>query len=279
MARHRRTTGRARHRRGAPASRRLVAFLAVLAVLPVAGLTGAGRTTAAFSGTEAKPATLTARSAFYADAVVALAPVSYWRLGEASGTVGADVMNVAPLTYVGLTLGQPGMNARDADTSIRWVANGDHALAAETPALRLANFTVIAWLKTATFPQPNIARVITRNDGTHFNYHLSWNGPGTAMRFLTDTTTGRFEAVANVPGDYQWHMHVGTFDGSQLRLYRDGAQVNAVATTGTARTPAGSVSLGASGVNNTKGLIDEVAIFPRALSQPEIAGLYTWATT
>jgi hypothetical protein len=54
-------------------------------------------------------AAATNKSSSYRAAVMADNPVSYWRLGEASGTVAADEMGVNPGTYIGgVTLGVAG---------------------------------------------------------------------------------------------------------------------------------------------------------------------------
>lgn len=278
----------ARHRRRVPLGpvlvrRALAALVAAVAVLPVPVFLGAGRTAALFSGTPGNPAsTVATRSAFYADRVVASGPVSYWRLGETSGTTGADMMGVAPLTYVNVLLNQNGMNARDSNRSIRLENTGEYAWAPATAAHAFSgNLSVVAWLKSAHNPQPTIARLVTRNDGTYFTFHMAFDGPGTRLRFTVDTSNGRFEALATLPTDYAWHMHVGTYDGSMVRLYRDGVLVNSIAATGTTRpAPTAQTTIGVPGPTaSAQGLIDEVALYGRALGQPEIAGLYTWATT
>jgi hypothetical protein len=283
LPRHRHVPTPSRNHRRFPVSRRLATFLvSVLCALPVPALIGADRTTAEFTSLVENPTSeLAARSSFYAGAVVALSPISYWRLGESSGSSGVDVMGRAALTYIGsIVKGEPGVVGRDTDTSVRFTADGDYARAATLEAHRLTTaFSVVAWVRTTTMPQPNIARIVTRNDGADYNYHLAWNATGTQMRFLTDTTAGRFETSTPGPADNQWHMHAGTFDGTKLRLYRDGVLLDSQTVTGTLLNPVGRVHLGAPSPQTTKGHIDEVAVWGRALGTAELASLYTWATT
>ncbi|HEY6461522.1 MAG TPA: hypothetical protein VIY73_15250, partial [Polyangiaceae bacterium] len=54
----------------------------------------------------------------YPGVVMADLPLSYWRFGEASGTVAVDQMGATNGTYVGgVTLGAPGAIAGDGDTA------------------------------------------------------------------------------------------------------------------------------------------------------------------
>src|SRR5439155_18139558 len=51
-------------------------------------------------------------------AVIADAPVAYWRLGETSGSTANDYYNGHNGTYFAATLGQSGYSALDADTAV-----------------------------------------------------------------------------------------------------------------------------------------------------------------
>jgi hypothetical protein len=98
------------------------------------------------------------------------------------------------------------------------------------------------------------------------------------MRIVAENTGGtRYTANATVPNDSAWHMHVGTFDGTTLRLYRDGAQVATTAFTGTIRTNAAAATVGYTS-QSMLGDFDEVAIWNRALSAAEISQLHALAT-
>ncbi|MBC8097669.1 MAG: LamG domain-containing protein, partial [Akkermansiaceae bacterium] len=85
----------------------------------------------------------------------------------------------------------------------------------------------------------------------------------------------------------QWHHIAGTYDGSRLQLYVDGqAWGNPMAHTGniSAMSPGGFVAIGSEdgrvndrtcvGTRYFKGLIDEPAIYNRALSAAEIQSIY-----
>jgi hypothetical protein len=72
----------------------------------------------------------------YPQAVLKDRPSSYWRLGETSGTLAADVAGFNDATYTGpLTLGQEGAISGDPNTAVLFSASGSAAEAPYTPTL------------------------------------------------------------------------------------------------------------------------------------------------
>ena len=63
-----------------------------------------------------------------------------------------------------------------------------------------------------------------------------------------------------------------TYDGATLRLYVNGVQVSSVARTGSIATSANPLQIGGDSIYGQyfQGLIDEVRVYNRALSQAEI---------
>ncbi len=83
----------------------------------------------------------------------------------------------------------------------------------------------------------------------------------------------------------QWHHIAGTYDGATIALYIDGALAASTPHTGTISSNSGSLSIGSEdgrsgacpacvGTRYYKGLIDEVTIYNRALSQTEVQTVY-----
>jgi len=74
----------------------------------------------------------------------------------------------------------------------------------------------------------------------------------------------------------QWHHYAGTFDGKNIRLYIDGVRVASTLWTGTINADTGPLFIGMDDGQNRylDGLIDEVAIYRRALSVWEIQDHY-----
>src|SRR5437588_12563469 len=86
-------------------------------------------------------------SSGYRTAVLADNPVSYWRLGEGSGTTAADEQGTNSGTYVGSpTLGQPGLLTGDPNTAVAF--NGSSAKV-EIPSIQTPR-TIEAWIKTTS---------------------------------------------------------------------------------------------------------------------------------
>src|SRR3990172_11850583 len=66
----------------------------------------------------------------YAEAVMALVPTAYWRLGEASGNLADSSGNSHTLTAVGLTYDAAGWTG-DSDGACTWGGSGDYASVAD----------------------------------------------------------------------------------------------------------------------------------------------------
>ena len=69
-----------------------------------------------------------------------------------------------------------------------------------------------------------------------------------------------------------WSHVAATYDGAALRLYVDGAPAGSTAVTGSMAVTSGVLRIGGNNLWNEwfSGLIDEVRIYDRALSQAEI---------
>jgi len=92
----------------------------------------------------------------------------------------------------------------------------------------------------------------------------------TSAGYGTPATTG----IGFLNGD--WRHVVGTYDGTNLKLYVDGSQVSSVSRTGNLITATGElyISRTYSSANFFNGEIDEVAIFNTALSASKIQQIY-----
>jgi hypothetical protein len=249
------------------------------------------QTAAVFTGTDGNSSdSLSARGNFaFSSAVISSGPVSYWPLDESSGSTAHDVVGTNPITYnAGTTLGAAGAIAHDSDTAITHGLNQD-ATANNPSTLNISgNLSVMAWEKSAGAQSASNARVVAKYDGTNINYLMAWSGTTTTMRFLVDDSPGngasssnRLTASSTVSTtDGLWHMLVGTWDGSNCKLYVDGALKSTTAGTGSASvmTNTSPVTLGLSNASMV-GTIDEVAVWSKALTAAQISNLYTLGTT
>lgn len=78
----------------------------------------------------------------------------------------------------------------------------------------------------------------------------------------------------------EWYFLVGTYDGTELRLYYNGALNGSKAYTGHIGTPPSfETQIGAMGWNQGEGIngtVDELMVFRRGLSAAEVAQLYSF---
>jgi hypothetical protein len=123
----------------------------------------------------------------------------------------------------------------------------------------------------------NTSEVFLRMDGTGSNYSV-----GSAQYDDGTGKTNTFSATYAVPtgdlGGSNWIYLVGTFDGANWKLYRNGSLVATQAsTTGALPVDLGDWAVGSTGegwADNFNGAIDEVAVYNTALSASQISAHY-----
>jgi hypothetical protein len=192
----------------------------------------------------------------YAAKVIKSGASNYWKLNESSGLTAVDMAGGANGTLSGgvIQTGDGGM-----------VFNGSSAkivTAANVPTTQTATYEV--WMKTAGSPtgqkeiistsEPRVVGIVS---GTSFIYH---NGGAVGIKIINDN---------------QWHHIVYIFKPTSVEFYVDGVFDRSVATTIPVPTSL-PVEIGwFSGANSFwPGQIDDVAIYPKALTPAEILDHY-----
>ncbi|MEA2163027.1 MAG: large repetitive protein [Thermoanaerobaculia bacterium] len=123
-------------------------------------------------------------------------------------------------------------------------------------------------------------------------YAIEVAGSGVHFGLSTDNgATTPFPSSGQVAiSTNQWHHIAGTYDGSTITLYVDGVPAASAAHTGLISANSGFLSIGSEdgrtgacpacvGTRYFKGLIDEVAIYNRALTAAEVADIYNAGST
>ncbi|MEO7001906.1 MAG: LamG domain-containing protein [Ktedonobacterales bacterium] len=214
----------------------------------------------------------------YADIVSGDAPFAWYRLDEASGTAVYDATGqLGAATLVGSpTLGVAGAISGDSDTAITCNGTSQYVtLPTSGPGSALpvgnAAWSLEAWVKLTANPGAAAVVVGFGTWGTNGACaYLGIDSGGHAFASVYGTNT----APGSVLSLNAWHHLVGTWDGTTLRCYVDGAQVGTAAPTG--------VSIGATGARiaanpaSTTGSffgggVDEVAIYAAALSATRVS--------
>ena len=149
--------------------------------------------------------------------------------------------------------------------------------------------TLAAWLRPDDFDVGD-ARIISKAFGSGGNEHF-WmlstisSGGEIRLRFRLKTEDGQDTATlvagSGALAATQWAHAAATWDGSRMRLYKDGQEVGNMAKGGAAvaTDPVVSVAIGnqppgaIGGTRNYDGLIDDVRIYSRALPGEQILWL------
>jgi len=208
---------------------------------------------------------------------------SYWRMGETAGGVAFDTKSTYDGTYVGPpTLGQPGALtvagdvAPDFDSLNDYMTVGDIYSYAGT-----ANFTVETWINRNTLRETGYRWIVGKDttvaprDGWHLIIEANTQRPQFA-RWANGTSNVAAGTTATAAGT--WYHLVGTYDGTSVRLYVNGvlesgavaSSVSMIDTTYPFRVGA----IGGTGQGKFGGVIDEVAVYGRALSATEVKQHY-----
>jgi hypothetical protein len=259
---------------GVPAGQfAVVSDTSISATVPTAAATGRIRVTTA-GGTATSDTDFTVGGAptggRYREAVLSDGPVGYWRLGETSGYALDETGITGRGRYVnGVTLGVPGALAGDTNPAARFDGVDDYVSISHAPALDVGDtFTYELWVKRGA-AQGTTQRLLHKGAGpaalgfgTNNRLVLLPGGTG-----ATNTATS-----ASPITDQAWHHVVATKSGASARIYVDGVDVTAPGTntTMTANTTSLNVARASSGSAYVNADLDEVAVYPVALSAERV---------
>ncbi|BCX16261.1 MAG: hypothetical protein KatS3mg098_490 [Candidatus Parcubacteria bacterium] len=139
--------------------------------------------------------------------------------------------------------------------------------------------TVSAWVKSnLTTGYSGVYQIVSKYSA----YILGTNASGGKnMCFIIYTTTWQYNPCYTVNDPQNWHHFVGTYDSltGERKIYVDGSFQGLATSTGSIYNDTGSIHIAhregsAVGTDHFNGLVDEVRIYSRALSEDEIKKLY-----
>jgi len=170
----------------------------------------------------------------------------------------------------------------------------DYLLVPDSDSLESPEYTMSVWVKIDSQPGTDELWGILNKGTNDGNWDI--NGYTLDYRDISGVKTLSVYHV-DVSNTYeqlltsqtltigQWHHLVGTYDGTAIRLYMDGVEIDDLATAsgpdyvGDAQTlKIGAAQLQAGYTGFFSGQMDEVQVLPRALSAAQIAQLYTDGT-
>jgi hypothetical protein len=216
----------------------------------------------------------------YASAVAEDAPVSWWRLGESSGTVAADQEALNPGAYLtGTTLGAASLvSTEPSNAAVAFDGAKGAVRVASSASLNLSSpFSLEAWIKPSKLPAAgSFASVLTKAE----SYSLQFNGPSLEFTVIQSGARHRLQAPSGTIVAGSTYYVVGTYDGTTQRLYVNGSQVASAALTGGASVTSNPLYLGSWGGSEEffAGTIDEAAVYGKALTATRVAEHYVAGT-
>jgi hypothetical protein len=215
----------------------------------------------------------------YRDVVMADGPIGYWRLAD-TGAMAADETSTTTGTYSGncqhaqptLLVGESNLAAGFDGLSCYVTLGNTYNFAGRAP------YSIELWYTPTNLTEYEALFVRqTRLGSMPDDGYMLFNAQGVVY-------TERSQSAMNVRTDdtpvtigTTYHF-VATYDGTLLALYKNGARVGP-AVTATAALPtfaAPAVIGAASGLDQmyASGILDEVAIYPRALTAQQVATHY-----
>ena len=138
--------------------------------------------------------------------------------------------------------------------------------------------TVSMWVKSTASNSWNA--LVSRQEGTGSSDQFTLMTSGTQVgQYLNTTANGNQGLFGGTITQNMWTHVATTFDGTTLRVYVNGAQVNTAARSGTIVATSNPLIIGGNandGIPNTAqdlftGVIDDLCIYNRALTPTELA--------
>jgi hypothetical protein len=252
--------------------------VAALVLLPLA-LAGAGCSLTLASDAELSGGGATSvTGSVHGSSVLGDGPVAYWRLDESSGTTARDVTGHHDGAYAAsCALDVAGALLNDTDPAVRF--DGMTSTVSVSPTdldfTGTAPFSVEGWVNLAHAP----------NEFRHAINHESQTGnrEGYAM-FVQPTGNLAFERFVAAAGNTlqgpvarlnQWYYVVGTYDGAKLSFYVNATMAAQAGDTRSRSPLADDFYIGAGeNIKFFDGVIDEVAIYDKALTPAQITAHY-----
>ena len=193
-----------------------------------------------------------------------------------------DTQGAVNGTYSGstFTLNSPSLLSSDADHSVAFAGGGKATAGTNYGAAARAAFSIECWVNNSIASSDAInRRFVSTESGSLAGWWLFYTASTNTISFGRTGVTITYTA-ATVGNTF--HV-VGTYDGTSLRLYINGALVTGPTTssgTVAAQTQPFTIGLQAFNTNNPfSGRLDEVAFYPAALSATRVLAHFNAGTS
>jgi hypothetical protein len=201
--------------------------------------------------------------------------VGRWKFDEESGTIAADSSGNG---NDGTLVGDPQWVVGQINGALEFDGNGDYVNCGSAPILQVQNqITLACWFKVTAFTR-NWATIISMGDDSYrigrgesnYSMHFGFNG-------AVSSPYSWFDGRKRV-NDEQWHHIAGVYDGTEARIYIDGELDASQPATGQINISSYPLYIGENAQATGRfwnGLVDDVRIYNRALSEKEIQVVMT----
>jgi hypothetical protein len=229
----------------------------------------------------------------YEAGVINDSPNVYWRLGDPTGaTTLVPTVGTGDLVISGSpTLGAAGLQSSDTDTSVTF-ASGQYAEVNGVNPLSGTAFSVEFYINTTDASTACIMEVYSGtsasgvDDDVGFNASITSGGVLDFFAARTDSSSNlRLQSTVAINDGVPHHVVVTMTSGNTGKVYVDGTDRTSTASAlnGSGGFLPGRVRIGGTAAaNNFDGTLDEVAIYPTALSAAQVADHYAarngWAS-
>jgi acid phosphatase type 7 len=234
----------------------------------------AGGRSAAVSSAPTELATCLRQSPY--SGVVSSTPglVSYWRLGESSGTVACDSAGHNNGTYLGgAALGTSGAISGDPDTAASFNGSSSQVSVPAAGSLNVGDtFSIEGWVKRADSSIGSNQAIVSKQEGS---WVLMFNESG-QLTLRRSTVADVATATVVTTDTSSWHYVVATKTGPSVHLYLDGMDVTGPVSNQTMVDNNQPLAIGQStGTAYLNGSVDEVALYNSVLTPAQVAEHYS----
>ena len=207
--------------------------------------------------------------------------VGHWKFDETSGTVASDSSGN---NKTGTLTNGPTWTTGKINSALNFDGTDDYVNLGNMNVSG-SGITIAAWVKADSFSSAIDTRFISKANSTSEQGHY-WmlgqtNSGGDKLRFRLKAG-GSTQTLIASSGDLPlntWFHAIATYDGSTMRLYKDGIEVGSVAKLGTIdidTTIPANIGRNPDGSNHMDGAMDDIRIYNRALSTSDIQALYAY---
>jgi hypothetical protein len=199
-------------------------------------------------------------------------PLAHWKLDETAGLTAVDSVG----GHDGTLTNDPTWSTGQLDGALNFDGSNDYVNVPHDDTLSLTTFSISAWIRPAALSGWQI--VVSKGNTTSWNYYLGINGSEISIGFNNSGSWTEFLTSGAGLATGQWYHLAGTFDDAagEGKVYLNGALIHTGTTTASPSATSDAVMIGNSPAGEYwPGLLDDVRIYDRVLSDAEVAELAT----